>query len=571
MHLARTQRLWLIVAAAWVGSLSGCGGQRSDVKTPEKNTSVSKDDGMAMAGIDAPSPTKLEGYSAPTPKLREKHRSEARTAPAQSPSEAAGFAVSESAKASGGAPAASMSDAAPSSPIASKPQAAPAASTTPGKTERSAMRRSGTGSRRLTNQPAPALNVETCKDGETETVKVYYGTDRAVAEVKVIDGLTPTGWFRLTAIVAVVTSILALLSYYYSTARAWLAASAMGLIVTAGLGIMTAYARWVPATADCVRRTYGRERGALEVGYCDVSLPKRHAVGELERPSIFHLELNENPMKHVVVLDVQEQTPDAFMADLQARVGKSPRKEAFVFVHGYNVSFEDAARRTAQVAFDMKFDGAPIFFSWPSRGGLLGYTVDENNVVWAVPHLKSFLVNLARSSKARSIHLIAHSMGNRALTSALKEMHFELDEQCPRFHHVVLTAPDVDAEVFRRDLAPAIMQTAKRVTLYASSNDEALLVSKKVHGYARAGDSGDQLVVMPGMDTIDVSNVDTSLLGHSYYGDSRSVLADLFELLNESRPPQQRKWLSPITVGKMLYWVFSEATGTATAVQPAIR
>jgi esterase/lipase superfamily enzyme len=551
--------------AAWVALFSGCGRQRADVKPAEQETSTTKGDTTAMASIDAPSPTKIEGYTPPTSKRhRDQKQAIASAAPESAPtsttvstpataaaapptataSEPAGFAISESVKTSGG----DVSE----------------ASRTAAHSGRGMARRSST----LTE---PALNVETCEDGETETVKVYYGTDRAVAEIKVIDGLTPTGWFRLTAMAALATAVLAVLSYYYSTSRAWLAGSAMGLALTAGMGIMTAYARWSPVTEECMRRTYGRERGALEVGYCNVSIPKRHTVGELERPSILHLELKENPLKHVVVLEVQEQAPDDFLSDLKGRIHRSPRREAFVFVHGFNVSFEEAARRTAQLAYDMKFDGAPIFFSWPSQGGLLGYTVDENNVVWAVPHLKSFLVNLARNSNARSVHLIAHSMGNRALTSALKEMHFELDEQCPHFHHVVLTAPDIDAEVFRRDLAPAIMKTAKRVTMYASSNDEALVLSKKVHGYARAGDSGDQLVVIAGMDTIDVSNVDTTMLGHSYYGNSRSVLADLFELLNESRPPQQRKWLSPITVGKMLYWVFSEAAGTATAVKPALR
>ena len=53
------------------------------------------------------------------------------------------------------------------------------------------------------------------------------------------------------------------------------------------------------------------------------------------------------------------------------------------------------------------------------------------------------------------------------------------------------------------------MKTADRVTLYASSSDEALALSKQVHGYPRAGESGDQLVVVPGIDTIDVSAVNT--------------------------------------------------------------
>jgi esterase/lipase superfamily enzyme len=126
----------------------------------------------------------------------------------------------------------------------------------------------------------------------------------------------------------------------------------------------------------------------------------------------------------------------------------------------------------------------------------------------------------------------------------------------PLFREVILTAPDIDADVFRRDIAPAIVKTAHRVTLYASSNDEALVMSKKVHGYPRAGDSGSQLVIVPGIDTIDVSSVDTSLLGHSYYGSNGTVLADLLDLLHDSKPPLQRRWLRPRQLGEMLYWAF---------------
>ena len=201
-------------------------------------------------------------------------------------------------------------------------------------------------------------------------------------------------------------------------------------------------------------------------------------------------------------------------------------------MHGYNVTFEDAARCTAQIAYDLKFDGAPIFFSWPSQGEILQYAVDETNVTWTAPHLMQFLTDVAEQSGAEQIHLIAHSMGNRALTSVLRDLSLTHKSSKPMFDEVVLTAPDIDAEVFINDIAPAVVKTAQRVTLYASSNDEALIMSKKVHGYARAGDSGSQLVVVPGVDTVDVSAVDTSLLGHNYYGDNSSVLADIFELLH---------------------------------------
>jgi esterase/lipase superfamily enzyme len=124
------------------------------------------------------------------------------------------------------------------------------------------------------------------------------------------------------------------------------------------------------------------------------------------------------------------------------------------------------------------------------------------------------------------------------------------------FNEVVLTAPDIDADVFKRDIAPRIVKTAKRVTLYASSNDEALALSKKLHGYPRAGDSGPGLIVLQDIDTIDVSAVDTSLIGHSYYGSNQTVLADLIDVLQESKPPDLRRWLHPKRWGELAYWIF---------------
>lgn len=409
--------------------------------------------------------------------------------------------------------------------------------------------------------PRPELSNETpgrtVLDKGYHQVTVFYGTDRAPTETLVLSGLTAVGWFRFTAVAAGLTILLALVSLRYSQRRILTAASVCGLLITVTLGVITLRAQASPTAAELVeKRRYGNQRGNLETGVCEVSIPNRHVEGELERPSFLHFQWSQNPLKHVVVLSTQRQETEPFFKALKERVKQAPRKEAFVFVHGYNVSFESAARRTAQIAFDLKFEGAPVFFSWPSQGGLLGYTIDENNVVWSVPHLKQFLLEVSQRSGAESIHLVAHSMGNRALTTALREMFYELDATCPKFNEVVLTAPDIDADVFRRDLAPAIVKTARRVTLYASSNDEALQLSKRVHGYARAGESGEQLVVVPGMDTIDVSAVDTSFLGHSYYGNNRTVLGDLLDLLTTEKPPEQRKSLRAVRLGQLRYWVF---------------
>jgi len=387
-----------------------------------------------------------------------------------------------------------------------------------------------------------------------EVVKVFYGTDRAAVS-KSPDALSRVPWMAATLCAGAVSFVLLVVFVRGGRTRTVKTLLVLAALGTAASGICWANLTVQPYAAEAIL-AYGSDRGTLEMGVCEVSIPKIHERGELEGPSVFRLEFSEDPTRHVVLLNITRQPQDEFYSDVKARIAKSRRGEAFVFVHGFNVTFEKAARRTAQLAYDLGFDGAPIFYSWPSQGGILNYAVDETNVVWTVPHLKSFLVSIARNTGAERIHLIAHSMGNRALTAALCQVVQEMgQEPGPLFDELILTAPDIDAEIFCRDIAPVITHSAQRVTLYASSNDEALVASKKLHGYPRAGDSGEGLVLVPGIDTIDVSDLDTSLLGHSYYGDSDTVLADLSELLHESRPPGLRSHLRAMVRGQLQYWV----------------
>jgi esterase/lipase superfamily enzyme len=303
---------------------------------------------------------------------------------------------------------------------------------------------------------------------------------------------------------------------------------------------------------------YGNGRGELEFGECEVTIPRRHEPGKIERPSLWRLEFHESLDRHVVLRTVERRGEDAFFTAVRERVASSPRSDLFVFIHGYNVSFDMAARRTAQMAHDLKFEGAPIFYSWPSQGGLLKYPVDETNVSWTVPHLKQFLRQLASRSEARAINVIAHSMGNRALASAVRELSLEEPLREKRFQQVVLAAPDIDAEVFQRDVAPLLASSAEHVTLYASSRDQALAASKIVHGYPRAGDSGAHLLVLPGIETVDVTEVDTGILGHSYYGNSIPILRDLERVLHGALTKDQRPWLQTAQRDGHPYWVFND-------------
>ena len=301
---------------------------------------------------------------------------------------------------------------------------------------------------------------------------------------------------------------------------------------------------------------YGGQRAPMSYGWCAVSMPREHIPGVLESPSIWRLEFRENPDKHVMLLDVTPLDQASFFGQVAGRVKASAADAAFVFVHGYNVSFEDAARRTAQITYDLGFDGAPVFYSWPSQGRTSAYTVDEQNIEWAQANIQRFLSDFFVNSQSQNVYLIGHSMGTRGLTRVVANLMREQPELKHRLKEVILAAPDIDAEVFKRDIAPAMAQSGKPVTLYASSNDIALKASKAVHGYPRAGDSGRDLVIVRGVETVDASGVKTDFLGHSYIGNADSVLADLYNLIQHRLRPDQRPGLAPVDGEAGRHWEF---------------
>lgn len=307
-----------------------------------------------------------------------------------------------------------------------------------------------------------------------------------------------------------------------------------------------------------VSEMFGGSRSSLRYGVSDVSIPRDHRLGELEAPSVWKMEFREDPAKHVVLLNVFLQPKEKYFSDVAARVRASKNSSAFIFVHGYNVTFDDAARRTAQISYDLAFDGAPVFYSWPSQGTTPGYTVDEQNVEWAQANLKGFLEDFFNRSNAQNIYLVAHSMGNRALTRAVASLMNEKPALRKRLKEVILTAPDIDADVFNRDIAPALTKMGRPITLYASSEDLALVASKNVHGSPRAGDSGQGLVVVPGIETIDATGTDTSLLGHSYFAETSSVLSDIFNLVRNGQRAEKRANLRSVDTQTGKYWMFKK-------------
>jgi esterase/lipase superfamily enzyme len=300
---------------------------------------------------------------------------------------------------------------------------------------------------------------------------------------------------------------------------------------------------------------YGPRRDAAEVvhfGACTVSLPPGHQVGSVERPALGP----ENEEKHVVLKETQELEQQAFFNLLRSKIAELPDKDrsCFVFIHGFNVDFESAAQRTAQIHYDLKFEGVPIFFSWPSRASVRHYFSDRNEIEFSRYLIKQFLIDVAEKVHANRIHVIAHSMGADATCRAIAE----LGDRGKIFDQIILAAPDIDREVFRLQLAPRLTQTANRTTLYCSKNDFALLISRNFNDSTRAGDSSRGALVLRELDTVDASDIDTDLLGHSYYGDCLPLLDDVNKLLSSSLSPLERHLLPWPVDDSLTFWTLPE-------------
>ncbi|NNK83559.1 MAG: alpha/beta hydrolase [Flavobacteriaceae bacterium] len=306
---------------------------------------------------------------------------------------------------------------------------------------------------------------------------------------------------------------------------------------------------------DDVYEQFGVKRSDLKYGMCEVSIPHDHKIGHIESPSIWKFEFSEDPEKHIVLHSAKLFDKSTFFKTLSTNIKKSNKKSSFLFVHGYNVSFGDAAKRTAQISYDLLFDGEAVFYSWPSQANTAAYTRDEANIKWAEANIKNFLEDYINKSEAEEIYLVAHSMGNRGLTRAIISLFKERPELKERIKEIILAAPDIDADVFKRDIAPKMVELVQKpITLYVSADDVALKASKALHGYSRAGDSGDGIVLIDGIETIDATGVDTSFLSHSYFADTTSIITDIFDLIKTGKRAKSRKQLKLIELRNSIYW-----------------
>lgn len=278
-----------------------------------------------------------------------------------------------------------------------------------------------------------------------------------------------------------------------------------------------------------------RRANGLNFASMVVTIPPTHQPGVVERPDA----LPPDPSKFLTVVEpLLHEGDDAFVAAVEAELrSRDPDdRHVLVFVHGYNTTLAEAVLRLGQFVEDASYTGVPILFSWASSGRLRNYVYDLNSVLAARDDLLTgaFLVG---QTSATALDLVAHSMGNLLTVEALRQAQLMGQyNRTGRLRHVILASPDIDVDLFRRQLS-TFPPEDRRFYVLISRDDGALRTSRiMAGGVARVG-SGDVAVLAAlGVTVIDLSEIQDGGSNHSKFAGSPDIVRLIGQRLSLDGP-----------------------------------
>jgi esterase/lipase superfamily enzyme len=301
-------------------------------------------------------------------------------------------------------------------------------------------------------------------------------------------------------------------------------------------------------TTSAVRNPNTFYSGTLDAHFADfsfgtahVSIPTNRKPGDMKLPSGWQFATQVDPNQYFILRDLMVSDRAAVLKELND-AAQSPDSSLLLFVHGFNVTFADAALRTAQLAHDLQFPGKVMFYSWPSVGRVADYWKDEDSAAISTRRFQPLLQDLINTG-VKHVFIIAHSMGTRIVIRSITALR-DKGTDLSKVSELILAAADFN-EIEFGDVANAYAQmrhTGTHTTIYAASNDFALQCSKIVHSYDRLGESNPKMAIFADLDSVDASNAAPGrrAFGHSYVSDSLAVLGDMQDVVLKGLPPASR-------------------------------
>ncbi len=270
-----------------------------------------------------------------------------------------------------------------------------------------------------------------------------------------------------------------------------------------------------------------------------IGVPPGHEPGKVERPAFGA----EDPQKHFVVLARRSLDESMFYTELASHISGriGANRDILLYVHGFNVSYDEARFRLAQIANDGRFGGIAVLYTWPATGSLLDYGAAKENATAARDALTKLIRRLSEVPDVGRVHILAHSMGAWLTMEALRENAISGSPDLNgKLGDVMLAAPDIDLNVFRQQLARL---DPSHVSVLVAANDRALSLSRTLAGdRPRLGgldpnNPKDRAALDElGVKAYDLTAESTGLIGHGTYADAPQAVRTIGSQITEQRP-----------------------------------
>jgi len=267
-----------------------------------------------------------------------------------------------------------------------------------------------------------------------------------------------------------------------------------------------------------------------------------------------------------------QASEEGFLALLHQQLAIARDKDVLLFVHGFNNSFDEAARVEAEMWHFLGRRGVPVLYSWPAaHGGLFGYFTDRESGEFTIYHLKELLRLLSSSPEVERIHVLAHSRGTDVVTTALRELVIETraagnnPHESLRIANLLLAAPDLDfGVVSQRLMAEKFGAAIGQITIYTAQTDKALGVSQTLmsgtrFGRVQASDLGaTESAIFDDIGNVNIIDVEggSGVIGHGYFHSNPAASSDVILILREGSLPGQNS--RPLMRKMLNFWTMPE-------------
>jgi esterase/lipase superfamily enzyme len=316
-----------------------------------------------------------------------------------------------------------------------------------------------------------------------------------------------------------------------------------------------------------------REQG-LRFGFFDTDIEPSLGIGMLIDPTDW-FQNEEIRLRQVRAIDQAK-----FIDELRKQVEASPYRSLLININGFREAFPSALRKTAFLAHVLDIDSPLLVFDWPGDQGSSprGYRRAQRIAGESGGELAEAMRLIVREVRPERLWLLANSMGGEVVVNAFSTLYKEdidLADVETEIEHVILTAPDVSHADFGSKFKAQIKALSQNLTVYVSSNDRALLMSRILNRARRLGESTanprnpDQSeeaakafeLVEPGSDRVrlvDTTPVNRTRNFHNFSLETPEFFDDLYLRLLNDKSTHSRLQYRVRTPAGTEYWVLTQ-------------